>query len=240
MSITFWNLEWHQALRRRRLLALDVGVPLVLVGGIVAGGAPPRHAAAACAVLFAMFGVFGAAVPWARDAERGMLGRILTAGAGARQLLLQRVGADAVLDLLELAPATLVVALAARASPVDLAALAFALAGSLIFANALGIWLATLSESLAETALFAAVGTLVLLHLGGVFRVPLPGSAAATLQPLVPFYYLHEALRAAAGAAQDASHAAAIVAGSTVSALGSLLLTTIISHPLARRAERVP
>ena len=47
-------------------------------------------------------------------------------------------------------------------------------------------------RSLAETALFSAVMALLLLHLSGVFRTPLPDSSWALVEALSPFQALHD------------------------------------------------
>jgi hypothetical protein len=75
-----------------------------------------------------------------------------------------------------------------------------ALAVGLLAANALGILVASVARSLAETALLASVSALLLLHAAGVFRTPEPGGLAAAVQVMVPFHYMHEAVRAAVGA----------------------------------------
>ncbi|MBI4543318.1 MAG: ABC transporter permease [Gemmatimonadetes bacterium] len=239
MNAPVWALEWRQAARRRRLLVLNVAVPFVLVASIALGGAPRAHAAAAYAVLFAMFGVFGAAVPWAREVERGVLGRVVLTGIEPRALLLQRVLADALLDALELLPAALLLAATGRASAATTAGLALALVAGLLFANALGIWLAALADSLAETALFAAVATLLLLHGGGVFRAPAPGSALAVAQSAIPFHHLHDALRGVAGVAPPASGGVAPALWSGAGVLAALGVTALAAPWIAARAARV-
>jgi hypothetical protein len=197
VTAAVWALEWRVAARRRRLAAFSAGVPLVLAAAIALGGAPPVHAAVVYATSFTLFGTFGAAVPWARDAERGFLTRLLLTGVASRALVVQRVIAGGLIDLVELAPAALVIVLAGGAGLGQATGLFLALAGGLLAANALGVWVATLADSLAETALLAAVSALVLLHAGGVFRTPTPGSAGAWVEHAVPFHYLHQALRAA-------------------------------------------
>jgi ABC-type transport system involved in cytochrome c biogenesis permease component len=200
MSTAIWALEWRQAARRRRVMAFSAGVPLLLVGAVALGRAPAPHAALVYTVLFTFFGAFGAAVPWARDEERGWLHRLVLTGVGMPWLAVQRVLAAALIDLIELIPSLLVIALVYRVTAVEAVGLVIAVAWGLLTANTLGVLVACIAASLAETALLASVAALLLLHGAGVFRAPGPGSVAEAVQPAVPFHYMHEAIRAAVGA----------------------------------------
>lgn len=194
-----WALEWRLALRRRRLLALNVLVPLALVAPLAAGAAPPHHAAAVYTVLFVLFGTFGATIPWVRDGETGWLERLVLRGPTPGSLLFGRSAAAAALDVLELTPA-LGLALAAARAPAGEALAAFAALGlALAFGNLIGCWAASAARSVAEAALFASVSALLLLHAAGTFRTPRAGSAGAWLEALSPFRILHESLLAALG-----------------------------------------
>lgn len=194
-----WSLEWRLARARRRLLALNVAIPLLLVAPVALGGAPAHHAAAVYAVLFVLFGTFGSAIPLVRDAEAGLQARLHLAGMPDAPLLLGRAGAGAAVDAAQLAPSLGLALAAGGSAPAAAAAAAVALAASLLLAGLIGIWVAAAARSLAEAALFAAVAGLLLLHAGGVFRTPAPGGAAAAVEALVPFRLLHESLLAAAG-----------------------------------------
>lgn len=200
MSGAVWAMEWRQAARRRRVIVFSAGVPLLLVAAVALGGAPAPHAALVYTVLFTFFGTFGAAIPWARDAERGLLHRLVLAGLGLPEIAAQRLLASALLDLLELLPALLVIVGAYHVGMGDSSRLLLAVGLGLLAANGLGMLVAAAAGSLAETALLAAVAALLLLHAGGVFRTPPPGGVLEALQGGVPFHYMHEALRAAVGA----------------------------------------
>jgi hypothetical protein len=194
-----WRLEWRVALRRRRLLALGAGIPLLLVLPVALGGAPPHHAAAVYAVLFVLFGTMGSALPFLREGEAGLLRRIVLTGYPSARILLERGGAGATLDLVQLLPSTVaIVLLGAPSAGTGLrlvAALALALAASAL----VGIWVAALARSLAEGALLAAVSSLFLLHGSGVFRTAEPGSPGEQLAAYLPFGPLHRALREGVG-----------------------------------------
>jgi len=183
--------EWMIALRRRRLLALSE--------------APPAHAAAAYTALFVLFGVFGSAIPLVRDGQAGILTRWKLAGLAPGRLLSERLAAQSTLDVLESLPAALLVLALGSGSHPGALRLAVSLAFGLLVANAVGAWAAAAARSLAESALFASVGSLLLLHAAGVFRTPAPGSLAALVESLSPFRVLHETFLQAAGGATAAS-----------------------------------
>jgi len=194
VSGAVWTLEWRIARVRRRLFLLNLGVPLGLVALIALSGAPAFHASAVYSVLFVFHGVFGSAIPLTRDARSGLLTRTVRAGVSARELLLERAAAGAVLDALQLAPSLALIVWTAPASFGSLPGALAILAGSLWVANLVGSLLAAVARSLAEGALVSAVGALLLLHASGVFRTGPPGSVTANVEALAPFSVLHDTL----------------------------------------------
>jgi hypothetical protein len=200
MTFAVWRTEWLTALRRRRLLLLNTLIPLTFVATIAFSSAPAVHASAVFAVLFALFGTFGSSIPLIRDGESGLLQRYLLTGVHPGGLLLQRLLATAALDLIQLTPSVLVIAVARGSSPAQLAMLVPAMVVGLLAANALGALTAALARSVAEGALFSAMAALLLLHMGGAFRSPVPETWQATLEAWSPFRPLHETLLAAVGA----------------------------------------
>lgn len=228
-----WRIEWTVALRRRRLFALDVAIPLFLVAPLVLADAPPVHEAAVVAVLLVLFGVFGSAIPLVRDGASGLVLRWTQAGVPPRGYLAGRVAAQALLDLVQLLP-TLVVLLAAVSAPSPGWGVVLANAClALVAANALGAWAAAAARSLAEAALFSAVLALLLLHASGVFRTPSPGTAAALVERLAPFHGLHEALLAASdGGPFDPAPSEPLLTAATV---GAPVLLTWFAAPFLLR-----
>jgi hypothetical protein len=195
------RFEWSLAFRRRRLLALNVGVPLLLVVPLALGTAPPYHAAAVYAVLFVLFGTMGSAIPLLREAESGLLRRIIMTGFPPGRYLAERTASQVGVDFLQLLPAVALIVAAAGGGLVDGLQVAGALVLALVAANLVGVWVAAVARSMAEGALFAAVTTLFLLHGSGVFRTPRPGSWGAFLEGVLPFGPLHrELLRVVVGA----------------------------------------
>jgi hypothetical protein len=216
-------------------LALSVLVPLALVAAVTLGGAPPAHAAVVCTVLFAMFGTFGAAVPWARDAERGFVARLALTGQRPEVMVGERVLANALLDFVELLPSAAVVLVAGGTGAGTAVALLLVLAAAMVLANSLGVWLATLANSLGETALLSAVGSLLLLHASGVFRTP-TGAVAETLQVAIPWHHLHLLMRAATGSGAGSGDPIGSISAAVSGAALVLFLTATLSPWLVRRA----
>lgn len=202
------EMELRIALARRRLLALNVLVPLSLVAPIALGAAPEPHAAAVYAVLFVLFGTFGSAIPLVRDAEDGLLERVLSTGLSPATYLLQRSAAGSLIDAIQLLPALLVAGTGLGASVERLWAAWIVLASCLWIANLLGVLVASVARSLAETALLSAVSALLLLHVSGVFRTPVRSSVWAWLEGASPFRALHESMLAFSGGAPAAGYAA--------------------------------
>lgn len=233
-----WRLEWGVALSRRRLLLLNVTIPLLLVGPVALAGAPAHHAAAVYAVMFVLFGTFGSAIPLVRDAEAGLIARLHLAGQPGAALLLGRATAGAAVDFAELTPALVLALAAGGGGPAETAAAVGGLAAALVLANVVGTWVAALARSLAEAALFAAVAGLLLLHGAGAFRTPTPGGAAARVEQAVPFRLLHEALLSAGGATPPPGFGAWAVG---LSVLAGLVAATAAAAPrLARALARQP
>jgi hypothetical protein len=233
-----WSLEWRIARRARRLFAFNVLVPLALVTPIAWSAAPRAHAAMVYTLLVVFFGTFGSAIPLVRDAESGLFGRLVLAGVPERRLIMQRIAATAAIDALQLLPMMTVIVVTGVAAPHVLAPLLLATALSLLAANALGAWIAAAARSIAEAALLASVVVLFALHLSGVFRTPPPGTLAAHVELLLPFHFLHDSMRGAAGATMAPGAWSAAAATAISVALG-LVLTLLASRKIANALLRV-
>lgn len=231
MNAVTWTLTWQTAFARRRLFVLNMLIPLLLAVPLAGSGAPAHHAAAVYAVLFALFGAFGAAIPALRDAERGFTRRLTHTRTHPVSLLLGRAGADTCIDLLQLLPVALLVTATAPAGFDTLPRMIAILAGTLLFSNLLGIWIAGAARSIAEGALFCAVASLLLLHASGTFRTPAGGSAGAAFESIAPFRALHEILLETLAGAPAARGTGALAA-----AIFALAALTILAAPLLLRA----
>jgi ABC-2 type transport system permease protein len=229
------ELEIRVALAQRRLFVLNTLVPLALVVPIGIGGAPRVHAAVVFTLIFAFFGVFGQAIPLARDAERGLTARFVLAGVSPHAFFAQRIAAHAGIDFIQLTPALLVIAIVYNATASDIAALAGAALLALVAANAIGILIAAAARSIAEAALFASITALFALHAAGVFRSPAPGSFADQLRSAVPFSRLHQAMQGAVGS-PGAAPPDWLAAGTSTVAICALvlLLAPLLAGALTR------
>lgn len=194
MTPAVWSVQWRLALARKRVFILNFVVPLTVVLPVATGAVPPGAAAGVYVVLFAAFAMFGSAIPLRWDGQRGMSARVVRAGVGASNYLLQRAVAGALLDTLQLTPALLLAALAVGASPRDVLVVLPALAATVWVCGLVGIIVAATSRSVTETALFAAVTVPLLAHMSGVFRTSAQGSYQALLEDGSPFRALHEGL----------------------------------------------
>ena len=191
-----WGLEWRAAVSRRRLLAWNVGVPVLLLGPVALSSAAAPHRAAVFAVFIVMFGTFGACIPLVREAEAGWTRKLLLTGCDERGWMAGRLGASVVLDFLQLTPLAVLLLLAGGSSTAVFGFLP-ALALALVAANVLGVLAAAAVRSLAEGALVCAALALAALHGTGVFRTPEPGGLGALSARWSPFAPLHRSLREA-------------------------------------------
>jgi len=189
-----WGVQWQLALARKRVFILNFIVPFTLVLPIATGAVPPAAAAGIYVVLFTAFAMFGSAVTLRWEGQRGMSARIVRAGVNPSSYLLQRAGAGAVLDTLQLTPALLVAGVAVGAGAGAVAVALLALAATVWIAGLVGIVIAAASRSHTETALFTAVAVSLLAHMSGVFTEPASGTYQALLELGSPFGALHGSL----------------------------------------------
>jgi hypothetical protein len=196
-----WRLTWRLALRRRRLLAWNLLVPVLLLVPVVASGAAAAHRAVVVAVFVVFFGAYGSCIPLLWDGMSGWVEKVRLTHYGSRRWLAERLAASVGIDFLELLPVNLLL-LALVDAPLDaiLPVLA-ATATALLTANLVGVLVAAVAGALGEAALGCAVVSLFALHAGGVFRTPDPGSAWATIEAWTPFRWIHEAWAGVLGGA---------------------------------------
>lgn len=193
MRPTVWRLTWTLALRRRRLLAWNVIVPILLLAPVVTSPAAAAHRAIVVAVFVAFFGAYGNCIPLIRDGMSGWVEKVWLTGYGGRWWLAERTIASAAIDWCQLVPVTLLLGLWAGTSGPQTSALLAATAGALLFANILGALIASLVRALGEAALGCAVVSLFALHAAGVFRTPTADTAWHTIEAWSPLRPVHEA-----------------------------------------------
>jgi hypothetical protein len=192
--IAVWAVEWRLALTDRRRFVLSALVPFLIVASVATGVADSESSASVYLVVILAFAVLGTAIPLRWDGERGMVRRVVRGGVPAGTYLIARAAAGAAIDVVQLTPALVVAAIVAGGSPGSAAVTFVALALSVWVAGLVGVVVAALSRSLAETGLVAALAVLVFAHVSGAFREPEPGSLMALLEMSSPFHALHTAL----------------------------------------------
>jgi hypothetical protein len=233
VRLAVWRLTWALALRRRRLLAWNVIVPIMLLAPVVTSPAAPAHRAIVVAVFVAFFGAYGNCIPLIRDGMSGWVEKVRLTGYGGRWWLVERTIASAAIDWCQLVPVTLLLGLWAGTSGPQTSALLAATTVALLFANILGALIASLVRALGEAALGCAVGSLFALHAAGVFRSPEPGTIWDTIEAWSPLRPIHEEWLAALSAEGGLTWASATPPLLTLG--GMLLLTMIAGDWLARR-----
>ena len=228
-----FRIEWRSALARRRLLAWNLIVPLLLLAPVAFSPAAAPHRAAVYAVFFVFFGTFGSAIPLIRDARNGWNEKLLLTGYGVRRWLYERLRAGSSIDIVQLIPSVALIGVAAGAGGASIGALLLALALALVFANILGVVVAAIVRSLAEGALGCAVVALFGLHFAGAFRSAPVGSWAELAQRVSPFRPLVEATRSLAAAGSPPS--GAVWLWPLATALLALILVVLAAPRIARR-----
>jgi hypothetical protein len=230
MTSAVWGLQWRLSVTRKRVFILNVVVPLTVVLPVATEAVPPGPAAGIYAVLFAAFAVFGSSLPLRWEGQRGMSARVVRSGVSPSSYLLQRIGAGALLDTLQLTPALLVAALAAGATVPQVGRALIALVATVWVCGLLGILIAAASRSITETALFSATAVPLIAHMSGVFHTP-DGSLSSSLESVSPFRALHEALLQMTVGAQSGGWIAlllwAVLLPVPVSLLGPRILTAL-------------
>lgn len=192
MTASAWRLRWRVALRRRRLLAWNVLIPLLLLVPVVTSGAAASHRAVVVAVFVAFFGTYGSCIPLIRDGMSGWAEKVLLTGYGGGRWLLERTAASVTIDFVQLLPANLVLFWLIGTSMQGGLMLLVVTLLALLFANLLGVLVAAAVGALGEAALGCAVLSLFVLHASGVFRAPASGSMWETVEAWSPLRPVHE------------------------------------------------
>jgi hypothetical protein len=233
MKAAVWRLAWTLAFRRRRLLVWNLLVPVLLLVPVVTSAAAAAHRAVVVAVFVTFFGAYGSCIPLIRDGMTGWAEKVWLTGYGGRRWLIERTLASAAIDWVQLLPVNLLLAMLIGTSASETLSLLIATALALLFANLLGVFVATLVRALGEAALGCAVVSLFALHLSGVFRTPEPGSWWAAVEDGSPLRPLHETWVASLSDGPGLVAADGVLPALTLASL--LLLTIAAGNWLAAR-----
>ena len=194
---TIWQRELVEFAQRRRALIVKLAFPL-LVGIPLVTAAPPFYAALSLTMLIAIIGTLGAGAVLTRERQSGLNLRYRTLPVTPGRLLIERLSTNAFIDLLQVTPVLLLVALRHPSQFAWWPALLFSTAAVLLIGNLMGAVASTLSDSPGEVMLYVFLPLLPLLYLSGVFT-QISNPALLVISRLLPFSYLHESVLGALG-----------------------------------------
>jgi len=194
---TIWQRELVEFAQRRRALVIKLAFPLVFGIPLVIA-APPLYAAVSLTMLIAIIGALGAGAVLTRERSSGLTLRYRTLPVTPGRLLIERLSTSAVIDLMQVTPVLLLIALRRPSEFAWWPALLLGTAAVLLIGNLMGAVASTLSDAPGEVMLYVFIPLLPLLYLSGVFT-PLTQPALLVVSRLLPFSYLHESLLAALG-----------------------------------------
>src|ERR1700694_279935 len=194
---TIWQRELVEFAQRRRALVIKLAFPLVF-GIPLVFAAPPLYAAISLTMLIAIIGSLGAGAVLTRERQSGLTLRYRTLPVTPGRLLIERLSTSAVIDLLQVTPVLVLIALRHPSEFAWWPALVLSTAAALLIGNLLGAVASTLSDSPGEVMRYVFIPLLPLLYLSGVFA-PLSQPVLLVISRLLPFSYLHESLVGALG-----------------------------------------
>jgi ABC-type multidrug transport system permease subunit len=194
---TIWQRELVEFAQRRRALLIKLAFPL-LIGIPLVAAAPPFYAAMSLTMLIAIIGTLGSGAVLTRERQSGLTLRYRTLPVTPGRLLIERLSTSALIDLMQLTPVLVLIALRRPSAFAWWPALLLSTAAVLLLGNLMGAVASTLSDSPGEVMLYVFIPLLPLLYLSGVFT-PLAHPALLVISRLLPFSYLHESLLGALG-----------------------------------------
>ena len=190
---TVWQRELVEFSQRRRALVIKLLFPFLIAIPLLFSGAPAIYVAMAITMLVAIVGALGAGAVLTRERLLGLTLRYRTLPVTPGRLLLERLSINAAIDLLQLLPVLLLIAVRHPAGFAWWPALILTTSAVLLIGNLCGALASTLSDSPGEVMLYVFIPLLPLLYLSGVFA-PLTQPALLVISRFLPFSYLHEAL----------------------------------------------
>ncbi len=221
----FWQKELLEASRGRRAVALKFLLPLVLLAPLAFGAVPVSMKAIGFSVAVLFIGVFGSSVRLIHLRDSRMLERMAVLPVPPYGLAAEYILASAFLDGVQLlAPLFLLIGTGGNSIP-SVIMILLAYPAALIGANALGVFVASLSASAAEGHLFAVLSVIGAAGLSGA----IPGMGAGWSPWLLPFGPFAATLRVSADGAPLVA-----VPLAWLSALALLGLVLVISPRLFR------
>ena len=198
LASTIWQRELLEFYQRRRALLIKILFPLLVAIPVLFSGAPAFYQAMALTMLITIIGALGAGAVLTRERLVGLTVRYRTIPVTPGRLLLERLAANAGIDLIQLSPVLLLIPLRHPGRIAWWPALLLATMAVLLVGNLLGAVASVLSDSPGEVMLYVMIPLLPLLYLAGVFT-PLREPALLVISRFLPFSYLHDAVLGALG-----------------------------------------
>lgn len=198
LPATIWQRELIEFAQRRRALVIKLAFPLLIAIPLVVAGAPPAYAAMGLTMLVAIVGAIGSGAVLSRERQSGLTQRYRTLPVTPGRLLIERLGTNAAIDLMQLIPVLLLIAIRHPGGFAWWPAVAIGVGAVLLIGNLLGAVASMVSDSPGEVMLYVVIPLLPLLYLSGVFTA-LHEPILLVISRLLPFSYLHEALLGALG-----------------------------------------
>ena len=195
---TIWQRELLEFYQRRRALVIKLLFPLLVAIPLLLSGAPAFYQALALTMLITIIGALGAGEVLTRERLIGLTVRYRTLPVTPGRLLLERLAANAGIDLIQLSPVLLLILLRHPGRIAWWPALLVVTMAVLRVGNLLGAVASVLSDSPGEVMLYIFIPLLPLLYLSGAFT-PLREPALLVISRFLPFSYLHEAVLGALG-----------------------------------------
>jgi ABC-2 family transporter len=193
LPASIWRRELIEFEERRRALAVKLLFPALIALPLLFSRAPAVYAAMALTLLTATVAALGAGAVLSRERAVGLNLRYRLLPRRPAAILLERVAASALIDLIQMLLVLLLIAIRQPARIAWLPAVLLASAGVLAAGNVLGAWASSVTRSPGEVMLAVLIPLLPALFLSGVFTTP-PAPLLAGVARFLPFTYLHDAL----------------------------------------------
>lgn len=170
----FW-IELTEDWRRRRSLVLKFALPVVLIAPLSFADVPSYVKGAALPLLVLFMGVLGASVGLSSLRERGILERLATLPVPPRSLIRSYMTANVVMDILQILGPAMILVVALRPDPGNIALFSFGLFLCVLLANGMGVLMAIAARGAGEVHLYSGICVLLLGGASGLFMGKLDG-----------------------------------------------------------------
>jgi ABC-type multidrug transport system permease subunit len=193
LPATIAGREFLEFGQRRRALVIKMAFPLVVGVPLLTSAAPAFYAAMALTMLITIIGALGTGAVLSRERAAGLQVRYRLLPRRHGVILLERLVAAAAIDVAQLLPILVLLALRHPAATRWWPALLLAVAGTVLFANVVGALASTFTTAPGEVMLYVLLPLLPAFYLSGVFT-PLRDPVRLAVSRLLPMTYLHEGL----------------------------------------------